>query len=240
MVTLAELRERVSVRRDAYNRRVGQRDALLDQIKHTEAELTRLEREAQLNEQVRYLLHKTSEVAREAARRSLEDTVTSALQYVFGPEYRFVIEITQKAGRTEAEFYVESPAPDSNERMRLKPEEARGGGVVDIVGLALRLAVLCINQDPKVAGVLILDEPAKMVSRSNGYSKLTADFLKWASSYFGVQVIMVTHNTDLAAVADKSFYVNQVNGTSILSEQPFDDGEELAALQNEPGEEVSE
>lgn len=218
MVTLAELQEKVRVRRDAYNRRVGQRDALLDQLKFTEAELARLDSQMKLNEQVRYLLHKTSEVARETARKTLEDTVTSALQYIFGPKYRFVIEIAQKGGRVEAEFYVESPAPGSDEVMRLQPEEARGGGVVDIVGLALRLAVLCINQDPKVASVMVLDEPAKMVSAD--YSRLTADFLKWASDYFGVQIIMVTHNTDLAAVADRSFLVDQANGTSFLCNVP--------------------
>lgn len=212
MPDLAQLQATLAARRDRYNQRVGQRDALLAQLQVTEDEIARLKQETDLNEQIRYLLQKASELARESARKVLEDTVTSALQYIFGPEYRFVIELEQRSGRTEAHFYVESPAPDGSGMMRLPPEEARGGGVVDVVGLALRLAVLRLHQDPKVADVLILDEPCKMLSES--FSGLAADFLKWCSDHFGIQVIMVTHNEDLASAADRSFLVQQQRGTS--------------------------
>lgn len=213
MSRVAALTSTLSGRRDIYNRRAGQRDAVLGQHQYVESELQRQDAEIKLNEQVRYLLQKISEQARESARKTLEDTVTSALQYIFGSDYRFVIEIEQKGGRTEAEFYVESPAPGApGEFMRLSPEDSRGGGIVDIVGLALRLAVMRIHSDPKVADVLIMDEPGKHVSLN--YSHLLADFLKWASSYFHMQVIMVTHNEDLAAVADQSFLVQQTDGTS--------------------------
>lgn len=228
MVTLSDLQSRLITRRDAYNRRVGQRDAVLDQHHQAEAEITRLDLDIKTNEQVRYLLQKTSELARETARKILEDTVTNALQYIFGSDYSFIIEIEQKAGRTEASFYVQSPAPkvgpdDPDVMMKLSPEDARGGGVVDIIGLAMRLAVLRIYQDPKVADVLILDEPGKHVSGEGpdgeaSFSSLLAEFLKWASSYFSMQVIMVTHASALAAVADKGFLVKQVNGTSQISE----------------------
>lgn len=211
---LQDLQARLSARRDAYNRRVGQRDAILSQLQQVEQDLIKLDLDTKLNEQVRYLLQKTSEAARESARQVLEETVTSALQYVFGPDYSFSIEIEQKAGRTEASFYVRSPAPDSTEMMSLSPEDARGGGVVDIVSLALRLAMLRIHRNPKVADVLIMDEPMRMLSEE--YAGMIAAFLRFASHHFGIQVLMVTHNESLAASGDRAFLVDQHNGTSSI------------------------
>jgi DNA repair exonuclease SbcCD ATPase subunit len=217
---LMELQHRLADRRDAYNRRMGQFESKKQEHDRVHGELLRLDLDIKSSEQVRYLLQKTSEIARETARKTLEETVTNALQYVFGADYQFVIELEQKAGRSEATFYVESPAPkekpeDPTVMMRLAPEESRGGGIVDIVGLTLRLAVMRIHQNPKVADVLLLDEPAKMLSAEFG--QLLAAFLKWASSYFKMQVLMVTHNESLAAVADRPFLVTQVGGTSQIT-----------------------
>ena len=81
--------------------------------------------------------------------------------------------------------------------IKTKPEQSRGGGVIDIISLALRIAFLQIHK-PKIEGPLILDEPAKHVSED--YIFNVADFLKRASEMFNRQIIIVTHNNHLSAI----------------------------------------
>ena len=89
--------------------------------------------------------------------------------------------------------------------IKTKPELSRGGGVVDIVSLALRIAILQTHK-PKIQGPLILDEPAKHVS--DEYIFNVADFLKQTSELFNRQIIMVTHNNHLAAIGNNSYRVD--------------------------------
>ncbi|NLB89398.1 MAG: ATP-binding protein, partial [Syntrophomonadaceae bacterium] len=88
---------------------------------------------------------------------------------------------------------------------------SRGGGIVDIISLALRIALLETSR-PALDGPLILDEPAKHVSQD--YSHNVAEFLKLVVNTFERQVIMVTHNSYLADSGDKAFEVKIESGVT--------------------------
>lgn len=162
-------------------------------------------------EQVRILLQRTSDYAREQAKIRIESLVTNCLQYIFDSSIEFKIEVSEVRGRPEAEFFVISKI--DGETVKMKPQEARGGGVVDIIALALRLAMLqCSSID--INGPIILDEPAKHVS--DEYIMQVAEFLKQVSAMFDRQVIMVTHNKHLAEIADKALRIEQMEGKSVV------------------------
>jgi DNA repair exonuclease SbcCD ATPase subunit len=91
------------------------------------------------------------------------------------------------------------------------PQDARGGGVVDVISLALRLALLEAFRPP-VGGPVILDEPAKHVSEE--FAPQVAQFLKSFSQSLGRQVIMVSHNQHLADSADVAYLVEMAQGRS--------------------------
>jgi len=57
--------------------------------------------------------------------------VTHCLQYIFDSNIEFKIEINEVRGRPEAEFYVVSNFGGT--QIKTKPQEARGGGVIDII-----------------------------------------------------------------------------------------------------------
>lgn len=199
-------REIISLR-DFFSRENGKREKLIEQLNQYNAEMDEILSDVQLLEKVVVLFQKTSEFAREQARVQIESLVTKCLQFIFGNDIEFSIEIEELRNKANAEFYVVSES--DNIMIKTKPELSRGGGVVDIVSLALRIAFLQIYR-PSIQGPLILDEPAKHVSEDYIYN--VGDFLKQTSEMFNRQIIMVTHNQHLSALSDYSYRVS-LNGS---------------------------
>lgn len=189
----------------------GRKQQLQEQMENIEESSGKIKEKLDIFEQVRLLLQKTSDYAREQSRVRIESFVTNCLQYIFESNIEFRIEITEVRGRPEAEFYVLSKV--NGETVRMKPQEARGGGVIDIISVALRLAMLqCSSVD--INGPIILDEPAKHVS--DEYIVQVAEFLKQIGNNFNRQIIMVTHNRHLAEIADKAYKIELQGNKSII------------------------
>lgn len=195
-----------------YNQK-GKREQLLEQQSGLEKSLQKVLDSIDILEKVKLLLQKVSEYAREQSRLQIEALVTNCLQYIFDESLEFKIEINEVRGRPEAEFYVVSKY--GGIEVKTKPQDARGGGVIDIISLAIRIAMLeCSNLDNK--GPIILDEPAKHVS--DDYINQVAEFLKQVTQMFKRQVIMVTHNRHLSEMADKWYKLEMENGISVVTE----------------------
>lgn len=191
----------------------GKIEILEDQLEKIEKSLEEKEKYSEILSQVSLLFQKTSEFAREQSKRQIEDTVTKCLQFIFETDIEFLIELSEARSVPIAEFFVQSNYSEGYS-IKTKPEIARGGGVVDIISLALRIAFLQQNQ-PSLSGPLILDEPGKHVS--NDYIFNLGEFLKQSSNVFNRQIIMVTHNPHLSQISDKSFYVKNKGGISEVS-----------------------
>jgi DNA repair exonuclease SbcCD ATPase subunit len=82
------------------------------------------------------------------------------------------------------------------------PLGSRGGGVVDIVSLALRIVILELYT-PRIDGPLMLDEPTKQLSKE--FSDRAAELLRAISERTGRQIILVTHDPVLAKEAEMRF-----------------------------------
>lgn len=191
----------------------GKIEILNDQLEKIEKKLEDKEKYSEVLTQVSLLFQKTSEFAREQSKRQIEDTVTKCLQFIFETDIEFLIELSEARSVPIAEFYVQSNYSEGYS-IKTKPEIARGGGVVDIISLALRIAFLQQNQ-PILSGPLILDEPGKHVS--NDYNFNLGEFLKQSSNVFNRQIIMVTHNPHLSQISDKAFQVKNKKGISEVS-----------------------
>ncbi|MBC7344286.1 MAG: ATP-binding protein [Clostridia bacterium] len=207
---IAELKDQLERVKAAYNIRRGELNRLLALQKEKSARLEEIRARSELLEKVRLLLQQAAEHARENARQQLEYSVTQALQFVFGQDLEFKVIIQERRNQPEAEFLVTSTY-GGQYRIETPPEDARGGGIVDVISLALRLALLEMVY-PKPEGPVILDEPAKHVS--DEFVENVARFLKSVSQSFGRQVILVTHNPHLAQIADRAFHIEMRDGRS--------------------------
>lgn len=204
-----ELREALAAVKNELIVRKSQRDLYLAQLEQTEERWQLCLKERDLLEKVRVLFQLSAEHAREQAKQQLETLVTNALKYVFGTQFRFEIELKNHGGTPTAEFYVVSTW--GQQEIKNRPQDARGGGIVDIVSLALRIALIETIK-PRLSGPIILDEPGKHVSED--YIVPMIEFLKSVGETFGRQVILVTHNTHLTESADVAYFVQLHGGKS--------------------------
>jgi len=197
-----------------YNNRKGKYDKVMSDKADNEIKLQSAKDNLDDCEAERIILQKTSETARQRAKDRLEVTVTSALQYTFGPQFSAEIDMDTSGGKSVADIYVVTDYGNGN-IIRTKPQDSRGGGIVDIVSIALRIAMIQLHSDPPVNGPIILDEPGKHVSAD--YSIKLAEFLKFISVQFKKQIIFVTHNEDLKAIADLAYEITMVHGASTVT-----------------------
>jgi hypothetical protein len=211
---LSELRDRALGARSRVERRKGERDTL----QARQAELNETLRDAraahQRTTQVTVLLTEAVEFAREQARQQVEALTTLGLQSVFGAGYRFSLE-AGKIGNSPAVFcQVVSPYGDGDE-IQTEGTDSRGGGIVDLQALTLRVAMLETYR-PAIDGPMLLDEPCKHVSEEHVPSAGT--FLREVNRQFGRQMIMVTHNPHLANLADRRIDVQLSDGASVVTD----------------------
>lgn len=189
----------------------GRRDIVQKNLDSQLGKIENLKKDETILSQVEILLNMASEYGREQAKIQVESLVSSCLSFIFETDVEFVIELND--GKiTGADFYVVSNYDGYT--VKTQPETSRGGGIVDIISIALRIAMIEIY-NPKIEGPLILDEPGKHVSEEYVFN--LGEFLRRSSTMFHRQIIMVTHNKYLSEICDKSFLVEQKNSVSKVS-----------------------
>jgi DNA repair exonuclease SbcCD ATPase subunit len=188
--------------KDHYHSEYGKKEQLLDRLYNLNKEKIELLERIDLLNNVKLLLQNVSDYARDQIKHRIEDIVTTCLQYIFENDIVFSVEIKEVRGRPDAEFYIVENI--NGENFYTKPQEARGGGVVDIISIALRIAMIqCSNLD--IEGPIFLDEPAKHLSEE--YVQNVARFLKQITKELDRQIIIVTHERHLSEIADKWYRI---------------------------------
>ena len=143
----------------------------------------------------------------EKAKSFLEEVTTLALTTVYGDDYEFRLDFVVKRNQAEATPVVVFRGKE------LSPREEVGGGVVDVVAFALRLGMWSLTT-PSTRATFLLDEPFRYVSKDK--LPRVGMLLKEVSSLLGVQIIMVSHEDELADLADKAYVVRLKQGTSVV------------------------
>lgn len=124
--------------RDKVNNQMAKRELLEKQREAAVKVKTEAEEQLGVFGLVQILLQKTSDYARQQVKVRIEDIVSEALNVVFGGNHKFMIDLTLRGNQPIAEYYLND---DSVITKLEKPDYDRGGGKIDIIALALRLAV---------------------------------------------------------------------------------------------------
>lgn len=179
-----------------------------NEISSLKSELLRTKDYIELKRETEEFLRKMSKTLREETIKRLEEIITNALQHVLQEDISFKIDMP--TDKPEAYFSVINNY--DGVVVQNEPEDSRGGGIIDTISVALRLALAELFQ---IKGPLILDEPAKQLSEE--YIDNFASFLRLISSEFNRQIIMITHNTTLSECGDIVYNVDKKNGISIVT-----------------------
>ena len=140
---------------------------------------------AEANSEVKHMV----EAIQHSTYGRVEELVTYALQYVFGNDMSCSIVTKQTAHGVSAEVLV------NKGEASLDPLTSCGGGVVDVVSFALRLAAIMGDASRGTRRrILILDEPFRFLSAD--YKPAMAALVEELSDKYNFQIIMVTHDDE--------------------------------------------
>ena len=186
--------------------REGELRAAVKLFKAEKESLKENERLAEIHGEECDVLRIVGELLRERIRQRVETLVTMALRSVFGPDYRFWIEMSHKRGQAVAVPMVEFMF--RGKEVSVPVQDAKGGGIVSVTAFVLQLVVLTLTR-PKLERVMVMDERFRHVSRE--YLPKVAELLKKLSDITGMQFILVTHKDEFSENADRVFRVSKTD-----------------------------
>ena len=134
------------------------------------------------------IVQSVAEDIQQRAHQRIASLVSRCLHTVFGPDsYDFVIRFVKSRGKTEARLSL------VRGELEVEPTEASGGGVVDVVGLGLRIACLMLHR-PARRKLLCLDEPLRHLSAN--YRPAARELIEALSEELEIQFLIVTHDEE--------------------------------------------
>lgn len=193
-------------------------DSIKENYKFLQKELDKLKKEciiytdeSSMYEDARDIVNGVLSITQGGIKTYVEKMVSLALESVFGEEYKFFIDFQLKRGQSEASIRI------IKDDIELDPKSEVGGGVIDVIALALRLTLWSIR-NPKSSPIFILDEPGKHISSVGGLRQRYGDIIRKFSELFNCQFIIVSHDEELINCADKVIYTEIENGVSQIVE----------------------
>lgn len=194
--------------RSIMERRKGRRDLLQKQLNDLKRRKRKLMAEIIISDKAQQIIHIVAKATQQDLQYHISDIVSFALSSVFDDPYAFVVEFVSRRNKIEADMWLEK-----NE-CYLDPMSSTGGGVVDIVAMALRLSMWTLSE-PKTRPILILDEPFRFL-KGKEYPVRGAEMIQQFSRKLDVQVIMNSHDPELVDCADKVIQVSHDGIKSII------------------------
>lgn len=181
--------------------RQGARQVLAVQRREQQAEVERLDEEVLLLGQVLAVYQQLGTQLQTTLLAAVEAVVSEGLRAVFGEALRFRLVPAVRAGVLCLDPVLVDP--DGTETGLL---DARGGGVVAVVGVLLRVLLVRLLAD-RTRQLLLLDEPFSQLSEE--YVRPAAQLLARLARQFAIQIVLVTHQQTFAEVADVVYVVRR-------------------------------
>jgi len=176
---------------------------LADTIQNIEVGEIRLKNSKEAREIIQIVAQKTLQ----NLEFHISKLVTMALMAVFPNPPEFIARIEVRRNQTECDLLLK------DHDVEIQPIEGFGGGVLDVVSFALRIAYWSLRKNRHT---LILDEPFKFVSPDLQYK--ISDMIKLLAEKLNLQIIMVSHAEDINVAANKTFLCTKIEGVTKIEE----------------------
>lgn len=164
-------------------------------VQKTEKEL--IEKRDNL-EKAQIFLQKVATDTQNQLRVHIQSLMQMCLDMFWQGEIDFDLEFESKRGKSECRLVFLVDGEEVN------PMDADGGGLVDIAAFGLRICAWTLGT---TRNTIVLDEPMKNLSAE--HRGQASQLLKEISEKLGIQFILVTHEPEIAEVADRAFRVER-------------------------------
>lgn len=191
----------------------GQQQAIQKSIQELNQTLSFLQSEQKNIEKAQIIIQQVAKETQAQLEFHISDIVSLALSTVFNSPYEFKVLFETKRNQTECKLYF------LNGEDEIDPITATGGGVIDIVSFALRIAIYTLSNVEKqnIRNTIILDEPFKFVSKNLLPS--VGELLKELNKKLNIQFIIITHLDELIEYGDQIFYISQKNNITTTNKE---------------------
>ena len=189
-MNLQDIRDRL-----AYLRQ--HKEVLQNQMKTTTISFEKAEAEYAVSIETQRLIREAAQLTLSNLSVRIGTIVTKAISQILGTGYTFKLDFDIKYNKLVADMYLEK------EGKRYELRRDNGDGVVDIVALTLRIAVMCLDRR-RLRRLLILDEPCGAVSVN--YQQVLGSVIKQLSDMLDLQIIMVASHGSNMQIPDAKIF----------------------------------
>jgi len=184
-----------------WNQWKGKEQALSSQLREARIQKKHALRSISHHEEAAEILQDWNLKLQNSIQFCLSQLGTDALKGVFPwITYDFNVEFVQRRNQIECDCKLDS----QNSFESLDPLTDVGGGLVDVLSFALRLAIWSLSR-PKTEPLLIMDEPFRYVALQN--LERAGELIQKISKQLNVRILLITHSDELAQKADQAFFV---------------------------------
>jgi len=198
--------EKQKVKKGDLERRIDDNEAIVKRIKEDAARFIK----------ARWVVSEVSRLTQNRFKTRVEELVTRAIRSVMDQRLRGLVEFEIK-GRGKADCYLRLLDEHDNPYM---PKYEQGGLMINLIGFALNIVLLCL-QRPRSRKLLVLDERFPFSGKGEPLRRV-GQMLKEISHSLGFQMIIVTHEPELAEIADRAW---EVDHDGVRSSVKLMDGE---------------
>jgi predicted ATPase len=177
-----------------------------NELEKSKVSLTTAQKHLEATNTLKAVIQKTAEETQNKLRLRFEAIVQSCLDAVFPDSYKFMMEFLPRRGQVEVDMWLDKDGT------RMDPLDSNGGGVVDVMAIALRICCLTLSSNSRI---LLLDEPFGHL-RGEARERL-GELITIVSEKLKIQIFMVG---DVAGniVSGKEFTIGKVAGVSTVKE----------------------
>lgn len=194
-------------------------------IRDTEAAVERGKRGSTKLVKARWVISEVARLTQNRFKKRVEDLVTMAVRSVMDQPLRFLVDFEVK-GRGKSDCYLRLQDGDNEPYI---PKEEQGGMIVNLIGFALNVVLLSL-QRPRSRKLLVLDERFPFSGKGEPLRRVGA-MLREISRGLGFQMIIVTHEPELAEIADRAWEVDHNGVHSVVKVIERDDREMVRRLE---------
>ncbi len=209
----------------------SERNTLQNILDEQNASLILLETKKNNTRKGQIFLRQKASDTRVKALASIEDILTSAVQRIYGEDYRFIFEMKEVTTKEDdfTGLYTVLPSIEKtiNGKKVIRPiKGSNGGGLQEIISFLLRIAFGTYNE---YNGIYVFDEALAAVSK-DGVMKNLLSFIKSLIKESDLQILLVTHSAELfSQISDLNYLTYKEDG---IGKMKAADREEILAMQD--------
>jgi hypothetical protein len=203
LIRARSLSDALHAKSETLARREGERDAAKARLAEAETSLHAVIEMRDRAGNVHATLQVAADALREKMKVRLEDVATRALRFVFERDYKVSFDVKTRHGQLTATCVV------SEGGVSAAAMGGHGGGVLDVLALVLRAAVLRSTDGRQV---LVCDEPLKFLNSPDALERMKR--LLTELSKRDLQIILVSSRGD----------TRDMEGARVFEFEPHSDG----------------